>query len=751
MSLSKLKTSFIKATEAYTTLETAVPAPYIRKAFFAEQADLAKIQIACCGFYRLFLNGRELTKGFLSPYISNPKHYIYYDEYEVPVQKGENVIGLMLGNGFQNCPGSYIWLFDEADFRSAPMVSLTLTFGNTCITTDSSFRTNWSPIFRDDYRWGEIYDASFEQPGWNEPGFDDSSWKPAIETVSPVGELQPNNVEPIVIEKELKPVAIFPASDGGYIYDFGEVNAGICRLTVEAKPYQPIHMQHAEILKDGTIDIDGIWYPHDDSWRSWQRDKQLVHKDIYVCKGECKETYTPSFTYHGFRYVHVTGITEEQATPELLTYLVIHTDLQTKGGFVCDHETVNKLQEATRRSDASNFHHIPTDCPQREKNGWTADSALSAEQILLNFSAEKAFSQWIRSVCKAQNEQGALPGIVPTPGWGYDWGNGPAWDCALVVVPYYLYTLRGETALIPEIAPYVMKYLHYIQTRMDEQGLVAIGLGDWCQVNANPTAPGTPKAPLVLTDSIMVMDMAAKAAVLFGAVGLKEEQTFCAELAAAMKQKIRANLIDFDTVTAAGNCQSSQAMCIFYDVFTEAEKPAAFEKLLTLIHEANDCFDVGVLGARVLFYVLSQFGYTDLALQMIAGPRFPSYGFWIAKGATTLWEDFMPDSIRSANHHFWGHISGWFITNLAGIRLVNLNQVRICPEFASALHFAEGWHQVPSGKIISRWERKGDEIELTLTVPETVTAEAILPTGWCFSDGANQKLVKTGTYAVKKV
>ena len=192
-------------------------------------------------------------------------------------------------------------------------------------------------------------------------------------------------------------------------------------------------------------------------------------------------------------------------------------------------------------------------------------------------------------------------------------------------------------------------------------------------------------------------------------------------------------------------------MCIFYDVFTEAEKPAAFEKLLTLIHEANDCFDVGVLGARVLFYVLSRFGHTDLALKMIVGPQFPSYGFWIAQGATTLWEDFMPDSIRSANHHFWGHISGWFITNLAGIRPGHSDKVSICPEFAAQLNFAEGWHETPAGKIVSRWERKGENIELTLTVPEAMTAEATLPTGWCFTDGTNQKTVKSGIYAVKKV
>ena len=734
-----LTTSFIKATESYTTLETAVPAPYLRKSFYAEKAETAKVQIACCGFYRLFLNGKELTKGFLSPYISNPEHYIYYDEYEAVLSAGENVIGIWLGNGFQNTPAGYIWEFDKASFRSAPMVSMILTFGDTCIATDRTFKTAWSPIFRDDYRWGEVYDGSFEQPGWNMPGFDDSRWKPAIETTAPQGELRLCPVEPIRAEKELKPIAVFPASDGGYIYDFGQSNAGLCRLSIDnAKPYQPIHLHHADELKDGTVYLDKIWFAYD----NWERDKALVHKDIYVCKGNGPETYMPSFCYHGFRYVKVTGITPEQATPDLLTFVVFHTDLKSKGGFTCSNETVNQIQEAARRSDLSNFHHIPTDCPQREKNGWTADAALSAEQMLLNFGAETAFAEWIRNMCKAQNEQGALPGIVPTAGWGFEWGNGPAWDQALLVIPYCLHKLRGETDLIGEIAPHIAKYLTYLQSRMDERGLLAFGLGDWCQI-CKVSREEPIKAPLALTDSIVSMDMFRKAACLL-------EQPEYLTTAEQIKAAVRRHLIDFDTMTAAGNCQSSQAMCIYYDVFTEEEKPAAFAKLLELIGEADDHMDVGVLGARVLFYVLSQFGHTDLALHMIARPDYPSYGNWIARGATTLWEDFIPDSVNSPNHHFWGHVSGWFITNLAGIRLNSPEEVTIQPEFASQLTFAEGWHESPAGKIASRWERKGEKIELSLTIPEAVTAQAILPNGWSFADGSAAKPITNGIYTVKR-
>ncbi len=751
-----LKSSFIKATEEFNGLfENQVPAPYIRKAFVAEQADTAKIQIACCGFYRLFLNGEELTKGFLAPYISNPNDSVYYDCYEAPVQKGENVIGLILGNGYQNNPGGFVWSFDLADFRSAPLVSMTLTYGDATVVTDTSWKTAPSAIRCDDYRFGEVYDANFEIPGWNLPGFDDSTWTPVLHAPTPKGELKFCAVEPLRTEKELKPIAIFPDSKEGFIYDFGEVNAGVCRLRIKGEKGQKIAFQHADTLKDGTLYLDKIWFAYNGIGRyNWDRDQHIVHRDFYTCKGEGTEVYTPSFTYHGFRYAKVTGITAEQATEDLLTYVVFHSDFETVGGFTCSDDTLNKLQAAVRRSDVSNFHYIPQDCPQREKNGWTADAGLSAEQMLLNFSCEHSFAEWIRNVCKAQTEKGSLPGVIPTTGYGFDWGNGPAWDRALIAVPYAIYTLRGDIGIIKETAPYISKYLTYLESRMDERGLLEFGLGDWCQVTKESREEPI-KAPLVVTDSIMSLDIAIKSAVLFEAVGFKKELQVCLDLADRLKASIRKHLIDFDTMTVLGNCQSSQALAIYYELFTEEELPKALDKYLELIHEANDHIDVGVVGARIMFYVLSKYGYTDMALHMIARPDYPSFGNWIARGATTLWEDFLPTSANSTNHHFWGGaFAGWFYTNLAGIGLNptqhNVNEVRIQPEFASQLTFVEAWHEAPAGKIVSRWERKGEAIELTLTIPEAMTAEAVLPKGYCFSDGAISKPITSGTYTVKR-
>ena len=739
---------FIKATNEYNTFEENVPAPYIRKSFMSKVNTTAKVVIAACGFYELFFNGKKYTKGFLAPYISNTDHYVYYDEYEVTVDEGENVIGIILGNGFQNNPGGHIWEFDRAHFRSAPMVALALTYTDAdgkqiTVESDGSFKTTESPIRSDDYRFGEYYDARCEIQNWNQKFFDDSSWKYAIEAPSPRGELRLCTAEPIVKEAELKPIKIFKEDDS-YVYDFGINNAGVCCLCIDGVKGQKIELQHGEVLKNGRFYFDNIWFVRE----HWKRDREIVHKDTYICKGEKGERYTPSFTYHGFRYVKVSGITEEQATSDLLTYCVIHSDLKSRGGFVCSDEVVNRLQEITRRSDLSNFHYFPTDCPQREKNGWTADAALSCEHVLLNFTPEVSYREWLRNICKAQNDKGALPGIIPTPGWGFTWGNGPAWDSVLAFLPYYVYVYRGETDMIKESTHAFIAYLHYLTTRADEDGLMHIGLGDWCHVGGI-----SPKAPLRLTDTVMSMDIANKMAFMFDAVGMTAERDYATAIASGFRVAIREKLIDFDTMIADGNCQTSQAMCIYYGVFSDEESDTAFNRLLEMIHSADDHIDLGVLGARVIFHVLSRFGYSDLALKMITRPDYPSYGNWLERGATTLWEDFHPDGASSMNHHFWGDISAWFIKCLAGIHFNphgnDVTRVDIRPSFVQSLDFAQGYYTAPSGKISSSWKRDGERIILNLEIPSDLKATVYLEKGYAFEDGESTKNAASGEYFIR--
>ncbi len=745
---------FIWASDEKTTLDKHIPAPFFRKTFISDIETTAHVIITACGFYELYINGRNYTKGALAPYISNPEHYIYYDEYDIPLNKGKNAVGILLGNGFQNNPGGYIWDFDTASFRSAPKFAMSITWQTSDnktikIESDETFLTAPSPIIFDDYRFGEHYDARKEKDGWAEPYFDDSDWKNAQTAPKNAGEPKLCEAEPIVVTKELKPVSITKEGDG-YRYDFGVNCAGVCRLCINGTEGQQIEMIHVERLENDKISYEGLWFFRDEE--QWEHDTALIHKDIYICKGKGTENYTPRFTYHGFRYVLVKGITEEQATEELLTYLVMNSDIKEIGGFSCSDETANTLQEMTKRSDLSNFYYFPTDCPQREKNGWTADAALSAEQMLLNFSVETSYREWQRNICKAQDERGMIPGIVPTCTWGYGKGLGTAWDCVLAWLPYYVYIYRGTTDMIHESADAFKNYLSFMESQINEEGLLKWGLGDWCQVgrDANKFI-----APLELTSTVAGMDIADKMEFMFNIIEMKHEAEKAKQLSRKLKKAIREKLIDTETMIASGNCQTSQATAIYYNIFTDDEKPSAVKKLIELINEKDGHMDVGVLGARVLFHVLANEGYSDLAYNMIVRDDYPSYGNWIKQGATSLWEQFDTDLSRvsSMNHHFWGDISSWFIQHIAGIRINpdrnDINNVNIEPLFISALEYADGYHIAPAGKISTHWERSGKTINLTIEAPECMSGFIKLPENYKFDDGQTVKNLKSGCYTIK--
>ncbi len=747
-----LPDKFIKSTVHYNTLEENVPAPYLRRSFHGSEGIKAELLITACGFYEIWFNGKKITKGALAPYISNPDDILYYDRYEVTLAEGENVVGILLGNGFINSPGGHVWDFDKAAFRAAPQMALSLTYtdneGNpVIIESDESFRTAPSPIVFDDYRLGEYYDARLEIPGWNEIGFDDSEWDYAIPAQKLRGEKRLCDAEPILPMYSLKPVSVTKEEDG-WVYDFGKNVAGVCRLSIEGEAGQEITFQHGEHLVDGKFNMDNFWLGSD----YWERDKKIIQLDKYTCKGG-KESYTPTFVYHGFQYVKVWGLKDEQATAELLTCIVMNSALRECGNFSCSDETINKLQEATRNSDLSNFYYFPTDCPQREKNGWTADAALSAEHMLFGLRCERSLKEWMRNICKAQNDLGALPGIVPTSGWGFTWGNGPAWDSVLAFVPYFVYKYRGDKEIIRECAPSFMRYLHYLTTRLDKDGLLEFGLGDWCPVSRNSDQY---QSPLKLTDSIMAMDIAGKMAFMFREIGMAHQAEFAASIESDLRNAIRAQLIDFDTMVVSGNCQTSQAMALFYRIFNDNERQSAFEVLLKLIEKNNKHFDVGVLGARVIFHVLSDFGRSDLAFDMIRGPEYPSYGHWLEKGATTLWEVFWEnDRVASKNHHFWGDISSWFMCHLAGIRYNpwgnDLPAVDIMPAFVPQLDWAEGYYDSELGRIKSSWSRRGEEIRLELTIPCGMKGWIQPESGYMFEDGFFRKPVASGVYYFKKV
>ena len=766
----KLSRSFISATREMSTLEARVPAPYLRKTINVS-SDIIKADLSVCGlgFYRFWLNGTELTRGLLSPYVSNADHILDYDVYDLTGQfsTGENVLGFQLGNGMQNSFGGYVWDFEKASWRSAPKLAICLRLAYadgtvTEIEADESFLCAPSPTISDDLRMGEQYDARLEIPGWNLPGFDDSGWTPAIATECPRGQSMICEAHPIVCTRELKPVSIqpdmrltFELNDRevtGYLYDFGENCAGVATLRITGQPGQKLGMIFGEYIKeDGSFSVDNLRFI-----RPEYLDMPLyIQENEYTCKGGEEEVWTPGFTYHGFRYVLVWGITPEQATTELLTYRVMNTELESRGGFSCSDEVINKLQRMTEIATLANFYHFPTDCPHREKNGWTADAALSLEHTLLNFDAADNYYEWLRHIRCALDNEGNMPGIVPTANrWGYT--TGPAWDQILIQLPYMVYRFTGRKDIVEETLPEIWRYMNYIVSITDARGLVCLGLGDWC-------APYGVRSPLLFTTSVVCLDLCRKAAFLFNAFGRTAQATFCQGLAENFRNAIRRHLIDWSTYTAVGcdsphtGSQTSQAMAIYYDVFTEEEKPAAFRVLLEKIREENDHLDTGVLGARVIFFVLSQFGHSDLAHKIMVDPTYPSYGEWVARGETALCEDFnrYDMKINSLNHHFWGSISAWFIQCIAGIHFNpnadDIHRADITPHFITGLAHAQAYHICPDGKIEVSWQRTGEKTaELTLTVPEGIHGNLILEKEWADAKTGQSALpIASRTYQLK--
>ena len=762
---------FRAAATAYSTFFDEVPAPYMRRVFTPEKPVASAVLTICgLGFYRVFVNGCEKTKGRLAPYITNPDNVLYYDSYDVTdcLTSEENVLGFLLGNGMQNCPGGEIWDFEKAVWRSAPKVAfaleLTYTDGSCAvIEADEAVVTAPSPILWDDLRGGERYDARLEIPGWDLPGFDDAAWVPSIPAETPRGECRLCTAEPITVRETLSPrkirrgklaklpyirpnLPVLPlegveAEREGWIYDFGVNDAGLCRLHINGREGQKLVLQFCEeVCPDGSGDLDlsGMSF----------LPLKFDHRVVYTCRAG-EQTYIPSFTYFGFRYVLVMGLDDGQAAPDLLTYEVMSSGFDEIGGFACSDDILNRIEAAAKRSDRANFYYFPTDCPHREKNGWTADAALSVEQVLSRFRADASYREWLRCIVLEQRADGAIPGIIPTGGWGYDWGSGPAWDSILIWLPYYLYQYRGDTESVRLSASAMLRYLHFLTTKRDKDGLLAFGLGDWCHTGRF----NDPLSPLIFTDSVISMDLCHKAEVLFRAVGMGFEADYAHALYTDLRRCVRRKLIDPDTHLARGSCQASQAMALFYGVYEPGERQTAFDALVGMIEDNKRLMDVGVLGARALFHVLSSFGRSDLAFDMIRTERFPSFAYWFTElDATTLFEDFYPkgQGIHSHNHHFWGDVISWFSRELGGIKvnpyLDDPNEVEVSPHFVPQLDHASAYTELVCGRISVSWRREGSHVLLTVDAPAGASGLIRAKDGWRFADGHADRPLTSGSF-----
>ena len=745
-------TKFIAATKEYCTHEKMIAAPMFRKCFVLEELPKKACFIVCgLGFYKLFLNGKEITNGHLASFQSNPDQILYYDAYDLRdlLQVGENVIGILLGNGFLNNIGGQVWDFDRAPYRSAPKTAFALeTENGVLFEADESVKTHPSPIVFDDFREGEWYDARLKISDWTAIGFDDSAWGNAIPAATPLGEPSVSAAPVLKTMRELSPKEVRKYKTG-YIFDFGENTSGFARTTLKGmEEGQKITFIYFECLGDDNgVYLDNIGFG--------SRTRENFNQQIeYICKSG-EQTYQPSFVWCGYRYVFIDGITEEQAKRLEISALEIRSSVEVRGGFSCSDERVNTLCEMILRSDLTNLFHYPVDCPHREKNGWTADAALSCEQMLLQMNIEDVHKEWLKSIRAAMTEQGALPGIVPTGGWGFTWGNGPAWDCVLFWLPYYVYQYRGDIQIVKENAGAMLKYLQYMAGKRNEDGLISYGLGDWCQTQIYNS--GAFETPLEITDSLLGYDLCKKSVPLFKAIGWTDAAEYAQrlgeEFAAAFKKKWikgssveNADAVDYINATDGKNgqgypvkdkTQTAQALALSLGLFDEEKKDLAVKELVRRIERDGNHFNVGVVGGYSLFNTLAENGYAALAYTLIMQSAPPSYGYMVDRGETTLWEHLYDygssksnvilkngEPINSHNHHFWGFVYTYFIRYVAGIRYnpdgTDSNYAEISPVYTEGLSYAEAYYVATAGKLAVRWDKTEKGFVIKVSVPENM-------------------------------
>jgi len=623
----------------------------------------------------------------------------------------------MLGNGWYNMHTRATWNFDQSPWRAEPtmLMHLRIEFEDGTVQTvvsDGSWRANTGPVVLDSIRTGEVYDARREIPNWDRANFDDSRWETPRIVDGPEGFLVAQMMPPMRVTETIRPVKITEPREGVFIVDMGQLFPGWAQLRVSGPTGTRVQLRYSERLDEsGMIERDEI--------KKFNFEGPF-QTDTYILKGGGQEVWEPRFTYHGFRYVEVTGF---PGTPTLgsLRGRVVHTDFKTAGSFECSSELLNTIQRLTRWSYRGNYHGYPTDCPQREKNGWTGDAHLAAEQAMFNFHNAASYGKWIQDIADEQQADGSVAAIIPTSGWGYTFGNGPAWDSAFFIIPWYQYVYKGDARILTRHLDSFQRYVDYLNSvSMDH--IVSIGLGDWAP--ADTVTPNTITSTGYYYVDTLILAEAARLA------GKKEMAETYSERAKEIRAAFNKEFYQGDGIYLNGS-QTAQSCAVYQGMVKESEKAKVLEKLVADIGQKDGHLDTGILGAKYLFHTLSENGLHDVAWQVATQTTPPSYGAWVAQGATTLWEHW--DGHSSLNHIMFGDISTWFYQKLAGIRpdpaQPGFKNIILRPQPVGNLTSAKAVHESMYGKIASSWRLEKGRFTWEVAIPPNTTATVHFPAG----------------------
>lgn len=700
------------------------PAPYFRKTFqVLKKIKSARAYIAAGGLYELSINGKKVGNHRLDPMYTRFDRRTMYVTYDVTQQviAGKNALGVLLGNGWYNYQSTAVWNFEKAPWRNRPTFCLDLKItyqdGTTeTIKSGKDWKTALSPIIFNSIYTAEHYDARLEQEGWNTINFDDSKWKNVIFRSAPSNHIVAQAMHPVRNTEEITAKSLKKINDTSYVFDLGRNISGVSKIKLSGAAGTIVKLKHGERLNpDGSVDLSNIdvhYRPKDD--------QDPFQTDILILNGKSEQSFMPHFNYKGFQYVEVSSTTPLNLKKEDLVGYFMHSDVPVSGHINASDPLIEKIYFATNTSYLSNLFGYPTDCPQREKNGWTGDAAIAIETGLYGFDGITIYEKWLADHRDEQQPNGVLPSIIPTDGWGYEWGNGPDWTSTIAIIPWNIYLFYGDKKLLADCYDNIRRYVNHIDENY-RTGLTTWGLGDWVPVKS--TSPVELTSTCYYYADVIILAKAAKL------LGKTDDYNRYSTLASKIKTAFNEKYLNKTTGIYNTGIQTELSVPLFWGIVPDEYKAKVAENLAKRVEADNFHLDVGLLGTKAILNALSDNGYADIAYKVAAQKTFPSWGWWIANGATTLYENWPIDakSDISMNHIMFGEIGAWLYKAPGGIKPDENNpgfkHIVLDPKVVTGLDYFEASHEGPYGQIKSSWKKttKGTRYEIDIPANSSAT------------------------------
>ena len=709
-------------------------ARYLRKDFDVEKdVERAAAYVCGLGLFELRLNGDKVGDHVLEPGLTEYNERCYYVTFDVTseLNRGDNAVGVILGNGRFYAPRTKVPVNTRTYGYPKLLLQMEIEYADgsrETVVSDGSWRlTDRGPIRANNEYDGEDYDARMEMPEWDAAGFDDGDWRKPELVDAPDGELSAQMIEPIRVTKTLEPVKVTEPKPGVHVYDMGQNLVGWCRLKVSGPKGSVVRLRHAEAIKDdGTLYMANL--------------RSAEALNTYILKGDGREVYEPRFTYHGFRYVELTGSPEALKNVEL-EGRVVHDDLPRTSRFRCSNDLLNRITRNVRWGVRGNYRSFVTDCPQRdERHAWLGDRAVESRGESYLYNIAPLYTKWFEDIVDGQKANGSISDVSP-PYWPF-YSDNVTWPSLYIVAPGMVYEKYGDRRVLEQHYPTMKKWIELMRGKLKDGITSADTYGDWCVPPESPELihtqdPGRKTAGAVLATSYLYHDLRlmARYADLLGKTDDKKEFN---SLADRIRKAFNDRFFKPAEDRYDNGSQTSYVLPLAFDLVPEGKRKEVFNGLTRkIVEESERHIGVGLIGAQWLMRTLTDYGRPDLAYTIANQTDYPSWGYMIEQGATTVWElwngDTANPAMNSRNHVMLvGDLYVWFNEYLAGIRSdwqhPGFKHIILKPVLAGDLEWVKARHDCPYGPIVSEWEIHGKSFEWHVSVPANTTATVYVPT-----------------------